>query len=165
MASDPLCHFQRSSVLQKIRDPCRPKRMGRECIRQPGVFKILVKKLLQFVVHGDFRLLAAFFPEPDQRSLSGLEVVLDLEVHDRPDPRKSVGQSPKQSAIAKADFVARVNFIQNLLYLLSIEGRGFAFGARKLLGAEHQPNCRRWVKATLRRNAAFFQHSLTKRAL
>ena len=81
--------------------------MGRECIRQPGVFEpafehsgcinsgrcavpklsrfataigkrgafgrisktrllqILVKKLLQFVVHRDLRLLATFLPEPD----------------------------------------------------------------------------------------------------
>jgi hypothetical protein len=67
------------------------------------------------------------------RRLSGLEVILDLEVHDRSNPRKSVGKSSKQSAIAKADFVARVNFIQDLLYLLSIEGRRFAFDARKLL--------------------------------
>jgi hypothetical protein len=31
-------------------------------------------------------------------------------------------------------FVACVNFIQDLLHLLSIEGRGFAFSARKFLG-------------------------------
>jgi hypothetical protein len=39
VAGDSLRHFQRSSVLQKVRDPCRPKRMGRKCIRQSGVFE------------------------------------------------------------------------------------------------------------------------------
>jgi hypothetical protein len=39
MASDALCHFQLSAVLQKIRDPCGPKRMERERIRQPVVFE------------------------------------------------------------------------------------------------------------------------------
>ena len=38
------------------------------------------------------------------------------------------------SAIAKADFVAHVNCIQDLLHLFSIKGRRFAFSARKLLG-------------------------------
>jgi hypothetical protein len=56
----------------------------------------------------------AFLPKPDHSSLSGLEVVLDLQAHDR-DPGKSVGKSPKQNAIAKADFVARANFIQDVL--------------------------------------------------
>jgi AAA domain-containing protein len=39
VAGDPLGHLQSSSVLKKIRDPCCPKGMGRECIRQTGVFK------------------------------------------------------------------------------------------------------------------------------
>jgi hypothetical protein len=34
-----LCDFQRSSVLQEIRDSGSPKGMGRECIRQSGVFE------------------------------------------------------------------------------------------------------------------------------
>jgi hypothetical protein len=39
VAGDPLGDLQRSSVLQEIRDPCGPKGMGRECIRQSGVFE------------------------------------------------------------------------------------------------------------------------------
>ena len=58
-------------------------------------------------------------------------VALDLEVHDRSDPRKSVGKSPKQSAIAKADFVDRVKFIQDLLYLLSYRRPAFCLQCAK----------------------------------
>ena len=39
MTGNPLGHLQRSSILQEIRDSGSPKRMGRECIRQPGVFE------------------------------------------------------------------------------------------------------------------------------
>src|ERR1700694_2353214 len=39
VAGDPLGDLQRSSVLQEIRDPCGPKGMGRECIRQSSVFE------------------------------------------------------------------------------------------------------------------------------
>jgi hypothetical protein len=39
MTGNPLCHFKRSSILQEIRYSGSPKRMGRECIRQPGVFE------------------------------------------------------------------------------------------------------------------------------
>src|ERR1700722_16406886 len=107
MTGNPLGHLQLSSILQEIRDSGSPKRMGRKCIRQSGVFEpafehsgcidsgrrplpelsrlaqgnwkkgcgwpicktrylqILVQKLLQFVMHRDLRLLAAFLPEPD----------------------------------------------------------------------------------------------------
>ena len=34
-----LRHFKRFFILQEIRDSASPKRMGRECIRQPGVFE------------------------------------------------------------------------------------------------------------------------------
>jgi hypothetical protein len=39
MTGNPLGHLQRSSLLQKIGDAGSPTRMGRECIRQPGVFE------------------------------------------------------------------------------------------------------------------------------
>ena len=68
-------------------------------ISKTRYLQVLVKKLLQFVVHGDFRLLAAFLPEPDQRSLSGLEVILDLEVHSGADPAAGVGECGRARGI------------------------------------------------------------------
>jgi hypothetical protein len=39
MTGNPMGHLHRSSILQEIRHFGSPKRMGRECIRQPGVFE------------------------------------------------------------------------------------------------------------------------------
>lgn len=57
---------------------------------EPCSLQIFIKKLLKFVAHRDFLFLAAFFPEPDQRSLSGLKVIFNRKIHDRADAGKSV---------------------------------------------------------------------------
>ena len=53
------------------------------------------------MVDRNFLLLAAFFFEPDQRSLSGLEIILDLQIHDGTDSGKPIGQGGEQRSQAK----------------------------------------------------------------
>jgi hypothetical protein len=84
-------------ILNSISPPCR---LGG--VAYPIISKYRVQKIDQFVVHRDLRFLAAFSPEPDERSLFGLEVILDLEVHDRSNPSKS-------ACLAKRDHEDRLH--------------------------------------------------------
>ena len=61
-----------------------------------------MQELFERVVHGKLFLLATLFFKAEQKPFPGRIIVFDLQVHDGADPGESVGQDPKQSAIAEA---------------------------------------------------------------
>jgi hypothetical protein len=73
------------------------------------------------MVDRNFLLLAAFLFEPDQRSFSGLEVILDIQIHDGADPGKRISQGGKQRSVPMPDHVTGINGLQNLLDFFSAE--------------------------------------------
>ena len=66
------------------------------------------------MVNRDFLFLAAFLFEPDQRSFSSLEVILDLQIHDRSNPGKRISQSSKKCFVPMADDVTRIDGSEDL---------------------------------------------------
>jgi hypothetical protein len=76
------------------------------------------------------------FSLKDQRSLPGLKVILDLQIHDGADPGESVGKDPEQSAIAQAGVRGPVDGVKKRLNLAFDECRRFPFGARESLGLD-----------------------------
>ena len=60
------------------------------------------------MVDRNFLFFAAFFFKPNQRAFSGLEIILNLEIHDGTDPGKRISQSSKKCLVAVADDVTRM---------------------------------------------------------
>src|SRR6266481_8338838 len=82
IAKAPLEHrpsvFAREAIGPELARPAasRSEKGGSRLIRELGCTQIGVQILLKLVVDRNFFLFAAFFPEPDERALANLKIIL-----------------------------------------------------------------------------------------
>ena len=55
------------------------------------------------MMDGEFLFFVALFLKSEQKAFSGWIIGFDLQPYDGADPGKSIGEDPKQSAIAEID--------------------------------------------------------------